>query len=142
MPSTQVTQAQIKDTPIHSRVIFPSTTRVTILVLLNSNKSKGEIVNSQIILFSQEQPANHIKIQIYSELKVVVNLFKSLLRTRRISGRGNPIPLQGQMLLVMMKQPSSKMMERFINQFQLVKKIDGVVLYLPDHSKIPQIEKS
>lgn len=41
----------------------------------------------------------------------------------------------------MMKLPLKQEMVLFINQFRLVKKIDGIVPFLLGHNKIPQIEK-
>lgn len=141
MRSILATQALVKDKQTHLKVTFPSAIKEIIHQQWNSNKSKEEIVNSQIILFSLERPANPIKIQIFSELKVAVSSFKSLHRTRKLWGRGSQTLLPDQMWLVMMRLPWRPMMDHFINQFRLVRKIDGEVLFLLDPNKMRSIEK-
>ena len=131
----------IKDILIHLRVMLVSQVKVIIQVPLNSNKNKEGIVNLLIIHSNLEQPANHIKIQIYLELKVIVNLYSDQLRIKKILDKDNQTLLQDLMLWEMMKLLSKTTMVTFTMPYQLEKKIDGTVLYLLDLNKIQQIEK-
>ena len=101
----------------HLKVVLTSLIKDYIQHQLMCFRRKSEIDSSTEILFSQLQQDNHIKTQIFLELKETLKLFKNLLHNIKISDRDNQIHLQGPTLLAMMKLHLNKMMVKCINLF-------------------------